>query len=353
VIREGIRKLVDGMDLTHQESREIMQEIMTGNATEAQIAAFLTALRTKGETVQEILAFAVVMKEFCCKIYPKVNGRIVDTCGTGGDKLKTFNISTTAAFVVAGTGIAVAKHGNRSVTSRSGSADILEKLGLNLDLEPKAIESIIEEVGIGFMFAPRFHPAMKYAIEPRRAIGITTVFNILGPLTNPASAVAQVLGVYDEKWLNPLAYVLGELGSEEAMVVHGVDGLDEISTIGKTSIAWLRDGEISSIEIMPEHFGFETAKLEEISGTTPEESAELTFKILTNTLEPKDPRRNIVLLNAAAGIVVGGKADNFNQGIELAAESLESGDAYEKLKMMVKASNGDLSKLGGLEKKYA
>lgn len=353
MIKEGIQKLVNGINLTYQEATTIMKEIMTGNATEAQIAAFLTALRTKGETVQEILAFAVVMKEFCCKIYPKVNGRIVDTCGTGGDKLKTFNISTTAAFVVAGTGITIAKHGNRSVTSKSGSADILEKLGFNLDLEPKTVERIIEEVGIGFMFAPRFHSAMKYAISPRREIGIPTVFNILGPLTNPANATAQVLGVYSEKWMKPLAYTLRELGSEEAMVVHGVDGLDEISTIGKTSIAWLKDSKISSIEITPERFGFKKAKLEEISGTTPEESAELTFKILNNILEPQDPRKNIVLFNAAAGIIVGGKADNFNYGIELATESLESGNAYEKLKMMIKASNGELSKLEELEKKYA
>jgi len=353
VIKEGIQKLIEGADLTGQEAGEIMKEIMSGKATDAQIGAFLTALRLKGETIQEITAFATAMREFCCRIHPKVHGRLVDTCGTGGDKVKTFNVSTASAFVVAGAGIAVAKHGNRSVTSKCGSADVLERLGLNLNLEPKAVERVIEEVGIGFMFAPKFHPAMKYAIGPRREIGIRTVFNILGPLTNPAGAKAQLLGVYSEEWLKPLAYALKELGSEEAMVVHGVDGLDEVSTIGRTSIAWLRDGEVSIMEITPRDFGFKVAKLEEISGTTPEESAELTFKLLNNALKPRDPKRDIVLLNAAAGILVGGKADDLAGGIELAAESMKSGAAYKKLRMMIKASGGELTKLEEMERKYA
>lgn len=353
MIKEGIQKLLKGADLTGQEAREIMKEIMSGNTTDAQIGAFLTALRLKGETIQEISAFAAVMREFCCRIHPKVNGRLVDTCGTGGDKVKTFNVSTTSAFAVAGAGIALAKHGNRSVTSKCGSADVLERLGLNLNIEPKAVERIIEEVGIGFMFAPKFHPAMKYAIGPRREIGIRTVFNILGPLTNPADAKAQLLGVYSEEWLKPLAYVLKELGSEEAMIVHGVDGLDEVSTIGRTSIAWLRDEEISLTEITPKDFGFKVAKPEEIRGTTPEQSAELTFKLLNNVLKPRDPKREIVLLNAAAGILVGGKADDLVGGIELAAESMESGSAYKKLRMMIKASGGELVKLEEMERRYA
>ncbi len=353
MIKEGIKKLIKGVDLTSQEAGEIMKEIMSGQATEAQIGAFLTALRIKGETIQEISAFAAMMRELCFRIHPKVKGRLVDTCGTGGDKVKTFNISTVVAFVVAGADIPVAKHGNRSVTSKCGSADVLERLGFNLNLEPKAVERIIEEVGIGFMFAPKFHPAMRYAIGPRREIGIRTVFNILGPLTNPAGTNAQVLGVYSEEWVKPLAYALNELGCEEAMVVHGLDGLDEISIIGKTSIAWLKDGEVSLVEISPKEFGFRTAKPEEISGATPEESAELTFKLLNNTSNPKDPRRNIVLLNAAAGMVVGGKADDISEGIELAAESIESGAAYRKLRMMIKASGGEMSRLEELEKKYA
>jgi len=353
MIREGVQKLVKGMDLTHQEAMEIMKEIMSGSATEAQIGAFLTALAVKGETIQEISDFAIVMREFCYRIHPKVNGRLVDTCGTGGDRVKTFNVSTASAFVAAGAGISVAKHGNRSVTSKSGSADMLEKLGLNLNLEPKAVEKIIEEIGIGFMFAPNFHPAMKYAIGPRKEIGIRTVFNILGPLTNPAGANAQVLGVYSEELLKPMAYALKELGCEEAMVVHGVDGLDEISIIGKTSIAWLKDAEVSAMEITPIDYGFRIAKPEEISGTTPEESAVLSFKLLNDILEPRDPKREMVLLNAAAGILVGGKADDFAYGIELADESIKSGAAYKKLKEMIKASDGEPAKLEELERKYA
>lgn len=266
--------------------------------------------------------------------------------------MKTFNVSTAAAFIVAGAGVAVAKHGNRSVTSKSGSSDVLEQLGYNLNLEPKAVEKIIENVGIGFMFAPNFHPAMKHAIGPRREIGIRTVFNILGPLTNPAGANAQLLGVYSKELVEPLAHVLGELGCEEAMVVHGLDGLDEISIIGKTSIAQLRDGEVSLKEITPKDYGFKIAKPQEICGTTPEESAELTFKLLNN-ISKQDPKRDIVLLNSAAGILVGGKAGDLSEGIELASDSIESGAAYEKLKMMVKASGGQLSKLEEYERKYA
>jgi anthranilate phosphoribosyltransferase len=353
VIKQNIRKLVKGMDLTHHEAMESMKEIMSGDATESQIGAFLTAMTVKGETIQEISAFATAMREFCSSIQPKVEGRLVDTCGTGGDLIKTFNVSTTSAFIVAGTEIAVAKHGNRSVTSRSGSADVLESLGLNLDLKPEAVEGIIEKVGIGFMFAPRFHPAMKYAIGPRREIGIRTVFNILGPLTNPAGANAQVLGVHGGEWLEPLAYALKELNCVEAMVVHGDDGLDEISIVGRTSIAWLREGDVSLSVVTPKKFGFRIADPEEIRGTTPKQSAELVFKLLNDALIPGDPRLNMILLNSAAGIVVGGKADDLAGGVELAAESIESGSAYEKLKMMIKASGGGMAKLEELERKYA
>jgi len=352
MIKEGIQKLVTGINLTYDESREIMKEIMSGNATQAQIGAFITALRMKGETIDEISALASVMKEFCQRIHPKVNGRLVDTCGTGGDLIKTFNVSTTAAFVVAGAGVAVAKHGNRSVTSKSGSADVLEKLGLNLNLEPKAVEKTIEEVGIGFMFAPAFHPAMKYAIEPRREIGIRTVFNVLGPLTNPANADAQLLGVYEKAWLEPIAHVLKNLGCEEAMVVHGLDGLDEISTIGGTAIAWLKGGEVSLIEVTPQDFGIRQSRPEDILGTTPEQSAEITYQILNECGDNENPKRDIVLVNAAAGIMVGGKAEDFRHGVELAKESIDSGAAYKKLKALVKASGGNASRLEEMERKY-
>lgn len=353
MIREGIQRAIKGQDLTREQSREIMKEIMSGSATQAQIGAFLVALRMKGETVEEITAFATVMKEFCHRIYPKAHGRLVDTCGTGGDQIKTFNISTTAAFVVAGAGVPVAKHGNRSVTSKSGSADVLERLGLNLNVEPDVVEKAIEEVGIGFMFAPAFHPAMKYAIGPRKEVGVRTVFNVLGPLTNPANADAQIIGVYDRGLVETLAYVLKGLGCKEAMVVHGLDGLDEISTIGKTAIAWLREGEVKTLEMAPKDFGLKLASPEDIKGTTPEESAEITFRIINGYGENNDPKKDIVLVNAAAGIIIGEKADGFSYGIEVARESIESGAAYEKLKALIKiCDEGCLSRLEELESKY-
>ncbi len=352
MIREGMQKLIEKTNLTFEESQEIMREVMSGKATNAQIAAFLTALRMKGETVEELMALATVMRERCRQIHPRVKDRLVDTCGTGGDKIKTFNISTAAAFVVAGAGVAVAKHGNRSVTSKSGSADVLENLGLKLNIEPEDVENNIAQVGVGFMFAPAFHPAMKYAVEPRREIGIRTVFNILGPLTNPASAKAQLLGVYDPKLTTPIAYALKKLECEEAMVVHGLDGLDEISTLGKTAIAWLREGEVATIETMPKDFGVKQARIADIKGTTPDESAEILFSILNGHYAIDDPKTEIVLVNGAAGIMVGGKAEDFSYGIEVARKSIESGAAYKKLKSLIKASGGDLSKLEELELKY-
>ncbi|MCW4015998.1 MAG: anthranilate phosphoribosyltransferase [Candidatus Bathyarchaeota archaeon] len=353
MIRDNIQKLIDGADLSHEESTVAMNEVMSGKATNAQIGGFLTALRLKGETSEEITAFTTVMKKVCNQIHPNVKGRLVDTCGTGGDKIKTFNISTTAAFVVAGTGIAVAKHGNRSVTSKCGSADVLEALGLNLTLEPEKVEKAIENVGIGFMFAPAFHPAMKYAIGPRRELGIRTVFNVLGPLTNPADANAQLLGVYDPKLTEPLAYSLKNLGCEEAMVVHGLDGLDEISTVGKTRISWLKGDKVSTKEMMPKDFGIKQAKLEDIKGTALEESAELVFKLLYGCINADDPRREIVQVNGAAAIIVAGRAEDFGYAIEAAKESIESGGAYKKLKELVKFSGGDTSNIEQLEKKYA
>jgi anthranilate phosphoribosyltransferase len=352
MIREGIQKLIDGANLTFEEAQGIMREVMSGEATNAQIAAFLAALRIKGETVEELIAFAAVMREHCRRIQPQVQGRLVDTCGTGGDKIKTFNISTAAAFVVAGADIALAKHGNRSVTSKSGSADVLEKLGLNLKMQPEAVQATIEQVGVGFMFAPAFHPAMKYAIQPRREIGIRTVFNVLGPLTNPASANAQLLGVYDQQLTEPMAYALKKLGCEEAMIVHGLDGLDEISTIGKTAIAWLKEGEVATMEIAPKDFGVKQAQIVDIKGTTPDESAEILYKILSGQFSPDDPKTEIVLVNSVAGIIVGGKAEDFDYGMAVARKSIESGAAYKKLKALITASGGDLSKLEEFESKY-
>jgi anthranilate phosphoribosyltransferase len=351
MIREGIQKLIEGSDLTPDESGEIMREVMSGKATNAQTAAFLAALRMKGESVEELTAFSSVMRINCCTIHPKVQGRLVDTCGTGGDKIKTFNVSTAAAFVIAGTGVAVAKHGNRAVTSKSGSADVLEKLGLNLNMQPKDTQNVIERVGIGFMFAPAFHPAMKYAAEPRREIGIRTVFNLLGPLTNPACANAQLLGVYDSKLVVPMIYALDRQGCEEAMVVHGLDGLDEISTVGKTVIAHLKQGSIVTSEFDPRDFGFEKAAIPDLQSSSPQECVEILFKILCGKIVD-DAKADIVLVNSAAGIIVGGKAEDFREGIEKARESIASGAAYKKLKDLIKVSGGSLQRLEELESKY-
>jgi anthranilate phosphoribosyltransferase len=352
MIREGIQKLIEGTDLTYEESGTIMTEVMSGKATSSQTAAFLTALRMKGEAVDEIIAFASVMKSHCHLIHPKVQGRILDIVGTGGDKLKTFNISTTAAFVIAGAGIPVAKHGNRAVTSKSGSADVLEELGLNLTLEPQAIQDIIEGVGVGFMFAPAFHPAMKYAAAPRKEIGIRTVFNILGPLTNPASASAQILGVYDAKLVEPMAYALQKLGCQEAIVAHGLDGLDEISTVGKTLIAHIKDGKVTVKQVSPEEFGLKQVHPIDLHCTSVEESAQTLFLILYGKMNGS-AKTDIVLLNAAAGILVAGKASDFKEAIVLAQKSIDSGAAYAKLKELIKSSGGNLSKLEEFEKKYA
>jgi anthranilate phosphoribosyltransferase len=352
VIREGIQKLIEKTNLTFDESQEIMREVMSGKATNAQIAAFLTALRLKGETVEELIALATVMREHCRRIHPHVEGRLVDTCGTGGDKIKTFNISTAAAFVVAGAGVPIAKHGNRSVTSKSGSADVLERLGLNLKMTPENVQNNIEQVRVGFMFAPAFHPAMKYAVEPRREIGVRTVFNILGPLINPASANAQLLGVYEPKLTTPIAYALKKLGCEEAMVVHGLEGLDEISTLGRTAIAWLKEGEVATMETVPKDFGVKQARIADIKGSTPDGSAEILFTILNGHCAVDDPKTEIVLVNGAAGIIVGGKAEDFSYGMEVARKSIKTGAAYNKLEALIKASGGDLTKLEELESKY-
>ena len=352
MIREGIQKIVDGKDLSYLEAQSIMKELMSGNATNAQIASLLTALRMKGESIEEISAFAKVMRDFCLKVHPHVNKRTIDIVGTGGDQIKSFNVSTTASFIAAGAGVIVAKHGNRSFTSKCGSADVLEKLGYNLNTEPSIVEKSIEQIGIGFMFAPRFHPAMKYALEPRREIGIRTVFNILGPITNPANVNGYLLGVYERKLTKLMATVLKNLESEEAMVVHGLDGLDEISTIGKTEIAWLKGGEISIMELSPKDFGVRLAKKDEIVGSNPDESAEIVFRILNGLYSKGDAKMDIALVNAAAGIIIGELTDKFDEAMELAYGSIKNGFAYKKLKTMIKFCKGSMEKLEELEVKH-
>lgn len=342
----AIGKLIEEKDFEPSEAESAMRQIMSGNATPAQIGAFITALRIKGETPTEIASFARVMRQFASEINPKVNDILVDTCGTGGDKINTFNISTTAMFVAAGANIKIAKHGNRSVTSKSGSADVLESLGIKVDLPPKQVEQTIEDIGIGFMFAPKFHKAMKHAIGPRKEIEQRTVFNVLGPLTNPADAKAQVMGVYDGSLTEKLAKVLGKLDTERAMVVHGLDGLDEISILGRTKISELDSGEISTYEIRPEDFGISRVGPEHVAGGDAEENAKKLLRVLKGE---KGPARDIVLLNSAAAIVVSGKADDLEKGLELAAESVDSGKAYEKLLRLLEITNGDKNRLSELE----
>jgi anthranilate phosphoribosyltransferase len=349
MIKEAIQLLADRKDLPSEIAQQSMSEIMTGEATPAQIGAFLTSLRMKGETVDEIAALALVMREHAVRIKPNVNGRTVDTCGTGGDVLKTFNVSTIAALVASGAGVSVAKHGNRSVTSKCGSADVLEAVGVNLAASPITVQKAIEQIGFGFMFAPTFHPAMKNAIVPRREVGIRTVFNILGPLTNPANANAQVLGVYDSTLVEPMALVLQKLGTKEAIVVHGMDGLDEISIIGKTKLAWLKDDKISSKEITPSDLDLKQARPEEVSGLDVQQSAKLLVKILKGSERNDSAQVQMVLANSAAALVVGGKADTLVSGTRIAAQSIASGKAYEKLRQLVEVTGGDNEKLERLQ----
>jgi anthranilate phosphoribosyltransferase len=351
MIREAISKLTGRENLNETEATAVMEEIMSGNATPAQIASFLTALRMKEETPEEIAAFARVMRQHCLGIQPKTSGRLIDIVGTGGDAIKTFNVSTTAAFVAVGAGAHVAKHGNRSVTSKCGSADLLEALGVKLDLPPMQVERIIEEIGIGFLFAPSFHPAMKYAVLPRREIGIRTVFNILGPLTNPAGASAHLIGVYEERLVQLMARTLKTLGTKEAMIVHGLDGLDEISTIGPTKIARVDGGEIETSVIQPEDLGFRRVKSREISGESPEGSAAITFRLLNG--QEDGARREILIANTAGALIVAGLAEDFQEAIPIAEDSIESGRAYGKLKELVLRTGGDSGRLEELEAAYA
>ena len=335
MIREAIEKLIRGADLTQEEAAQVMEEIMTGEATPAQFGAFVIGLRLKGETVDEMTGLAAVMRDKSLKV--DFRGSSVDTCGTGGDDLGTFNISTAAAFVVAGAGIAVAKHGNRAMTSKSGSADVLEKQGIKIDLGPEGVKRCMEEVGIGFMFAPRFHPAMKFAVQPRREIGVRTVFNILGPLTNPAGAQAQVLGVPTDAVGEKMVQVLQRLGSERAIVVHAEDGLDEISLNSNTSVWELTDAEIRHYTISPDDLGLAPASLQSLAGGSVEENADTMTEVLKGA---SGPRRDVVVANAAGGIVAGGKAADLREGVQIAQESIDSGRALEKLELLRKVSQG-------------
>ncbi|MDR7433867.1 MAG: anthranilate phosphoribosyltransferase [Armatimonadota bacterium] len=327
MIREAIEKVVQRISLSREEARAAMGEIMDGQATPAQIASLITALRMKGETVEEIVGFAQAMRERSVRISPRVD-HLLDTCGTGGDRLNTFNISTIAAFVIAGSGVHVAKHGNRSVSSRCGSADLLEALQIPLDADPASVERCIEEERIGFLFAPRFHLAMKHALGPRREIGIRTVFNILGPLTNPAGAQYQILGVADPSLVEVMAECLLELGARRVMVVHGLDGMDELSICAPTKVAEVDQGTIRTYTLDPGEIGLSHSDLTAISGGTPEENARIALSILQGE---HGPRRDAVVLNAAAGLYISGHASDLREGVVLACESIDSGAAYDRL----------------------
>ena len=333
MIQEAISSVVSGLHLSAEDAAQVMEEIMTGEATPAQFGAFVTALRLKGETPDEIAGMARVMREKALRV--QSDGDLVDTCGTGGDGSHTINVSTIAAFVTAGAGLKVAKHGNRAITSACGSADVMEAAGVKVDLGPEAVEQCIRDVGIGFMFAPTFHPAMRYAGPPRREIGIRTVFNILGPLTNPAGARSQVLGVADGALGEKMAMVLQRLGCQHALVVHGEDGLDEISIAAPSQIWELKDGNIYNFSVTPEDLGLSRASASDVQGSSIEDNLAAMNGVLSGE---RGPARDIVLLNASAALAAGNAVDNLKQGIMAASESIDSGKAMDKLRALAELS---------------
>ncbi len=326
-LKAAIAEVINGRDLSMAAAHEAMNIIMSGQATQAQIGSYLTALRMKGETVAEIAGSAAAMREHVVGVQPKVNGMLADVVGTGGDGRNTFNISTTASFVVAGHGVKVAKHGNRGASSKSGSADVLMALGGNLDLGPAEVEACVEEVGFGFMFAVKHHPAMRFAIGPRRELGQRTIFNILGPLTNPAGATHQLVGVFSPNLVETLARVLGELGVTGAMVVHGADGLDELSTTGVNTVCHLHNGAVRSYKLDPLDLGIPRADLDDLIGGEPEENAVITRAILSG--QEQGPRRDIVLLNAAALLSI--ECGDWQAGLAEARAAIDSGRALQVL----------------------
>jgi len=335
MIKEAIEKAVQKQNLSEGEMMSAMDEIMEGIATPAQIASLITALRMKGETVEEVTGAARIMRQKATRVNA-CSSTIIDTCGTGGDRLNTFNISTTAAFVVSAAGLTVAKHGNRAVSSGCGSADVLEALGVNINADQEIVEECVQQVGIGFLFAPKLHGAMKYAIGPRREIGIRTIFNMLGPLTNPAGATAQLLGVYDTKLTEMFADVLKNMGTKRAFVVHGLDGLDEVTITGETRVAELKDGIVRTYNINPVDYFGKTDTLESIKGGNPDVNAQ----IIRDVLSGKDGAcRNVVLINAAMAIVAGEKAGDIKEGLAVATDCIDSGGAVKKLQALIELSN--------------
>lgn len=334
MLKEAIVKISNKENLKEEEAYYSVNEIMKGEALPSQIGAFLVAMRMKGETVEEITGCAKAMRDNA-SIVKLESKYVIDTCGTGGDGSKTFNISTAVSIIAAAAGVKVAKHGNRAVSSSSGSADVLQELGFNIDIEPEKAKKLIDEKGMAFLFAQKYHSAMKNVGPVRKELGIRTVFNILGPLTNPALVKGQVLGVYSKELTHPIAEVLLKLGSEKAMVVHGKDGLDEITTTDTSYVSEIREGKVVDYEIEPEKLGIPLAKVEDIKGSSAKENAGIIIDILKGN---KGPKRDIVVLNAAAALYVGKVAENLEQGIKLVEKVIDSGKAYEKLKELVKYS---------------
>jgi len=335
-MQAAISSVTEHKDLSSEDMAAVMQLIMTGQATPAQIGGFLIGLRMKGETVDEIAGAAQVMRELATRV-PVSGANLVDTCGTGGDGASTFNISTASALVAAAAGAQVAKHGNRSVSSSCGSADVLEAAGVNLDLDADQVAECVEKIGIGFLFAPKHHSAMKHAIGPRKEMGVRTLFNLLGPLTNPAAAPNQVLGVFAARWLEPLAQVLGKLGSHHVLVVHADDGLDEISIGAATQVAELDNGKVNCYRITPQQFGMEPGSVESLAVSDARQSLALIHRVFDNE---KGPARDIVQLNAGAAIYVSGVADSLENGIRIAGEVIASGAAKDKFVQLIEVSNG-------------
>lgn len=334
-MQSAIKAVTDHQNLSADEMATVMRLIMTGDATPAQVGGFLVGLRMKGETVEEVAAAARVMRDLSTRVEVDTE-HLVDTCGTGGDASGSFNISTASAFVVAAAGARVAKHGNRSVSSKSGSADVLEAAGVNLELTPEQVAACVDDIGVGFMFAPMHHSAMKHAIGPRREMAVRTIFNVLGPLTNPAGAPNQVLGVFSNDWVEPLVRVLQQLGSKHVLVVHADDGLDEISIGATTHIAELKDGEITSYDVQPEDFGMQRADLSAIRAEDAADSLRIIRSVLANE---EGPAKDIVCLNAGAAIYAAGMADSLAEGVGLARQVIASGDAADKLEQLIAATN--------------
>ncbi len=337
MVKEYIRKITEYQNLSSDEMKELFHTLMEGNITDAQIGAVLIGLKMKGETEEEIASAATVMREKAVKVPVKDKSKLVDTCGTGGDKVNTFNVSTITAFVVAGAGAKVAKHGNRSVSSKCGSADIMEALGIKIDMSPQQVAYAIENIGLGFLFAPIYHPAMKNVIRQRREIGVRTIFNILGPLSNPAEAKYQLMGVYDKNLVEPLTKVLSLLGVERAFVVHGLEGLDEVSITGETLVGEVHNQDISIYKVKPEDFGLKSASLKDIEGGELDYNKEIALNILQG--KDKTPKTDFVILNSAFALKVSGVASSIEEGIEMAKESIFTGKAFSVLEQLRDYSN--------------